>query len=228
MFGVPLQTRFDVRFVLFGIPVAITPFFWIIALMFSTGSHQTPPLVVVINMFAILLSILVHELGHALVIRYIFGAQPYVILHGFGGLTFHERPYYYRTPNAWGQILISFAGPAAGFLLSAIAFAALIFLRESISEGNYLNQFLFVLCLIGIVWGIFNLLPVYPLDGGQISREICQMISPRNGIRVSLVISIIFAIGLGLLALQTGEVFLVLLCGFWAYGSFQMLQTGRY
>ncbi|MDR1383134.1 MAG: site-2 protease family protein [Planctomycetaceae bacterium] len=228
MFGVPLQTPFDLRFVLFKIPISVTPFFWLIAFLFSSGGNHNLPMFIVIRMFAIFLSILVHEMGHAMVIRYIFGAQPYVILHGFGGLTFHDRPYYYRTPKSWGQILISFAGPAAGFLFSFVFWVIYAVFSDKVSTNEYLLILLGNFIIIGIIWGILNLMPVYPLDGGQISREICHLISPRHGIRVSLVISVVVAIALALLALKSGDTFLAILFGFLAYGSIQMLQTRQY
>ncbi|MDR1492288.1 MAG: site-2 protease family protein [Planctomycetaceae bacterium] len=225
MFGVPLQTSFDLRFVLFKIPVSVTPFFWLIAFLFSSGSE---PRFILIYMFAIFLSLLAHEMGHAIVIRYIFGAQPYVVLHGFGGLTFHDQPYYYRTPKAWGKILISFAGPAAGFMLSALTFAIFLIFQEQIQENEYIITLFKMLIIIGIFWGILNLAPVYPLDGGQISREICQLISWRHGMRISLMISAAIAIVLALFALKIGSAFLAILFGFWAYGNIQMLQTRQY
>jgi Zn-dependent protease len=228
MFGVPLQTPLDLRFVIFRIPVSVTPFFWLIAFLFSTWDNQASSISIVIRMFAIFLSILVHEMGHALVIRYIFGAQPHVVLHGFGGLTFHERPYYYRTPKAWGQILISFAGPAAGFILSGFSFVIVIAFYDKISTNDYLSSLLSIFIGIGIIWGILNLMPVYPLDGGQISREICQMISPQHGIRVSLMISATVAIILALFSLRISHTYLVFLFGFLAFGSLQMLQGRRY
>ena len=225
MFGMPQQTPFDIRFSLFRIPVSVGPFFWLIALIICSNFRDGK--MVAIGMFAVFLAILVHELGHALVIRYIFGASPWVMLHGFGGLTFHQPPYYYRTPRHAGRILISLAGPMAGFLLSFLClFLVYRFGEEKL--GTYLNFLLNVLGFIGIVWGVINLLPVYPLDGGQICREICQWIAPKRGVRVSLYISAVTGIVAAMLGLWTRNVFLILFFGLFAYQSIQMLQMRRY
>jgi len=225
MFGMPQQTPFDLRFTLFRIPVSVGPFFWLVALIFCSDKDGKR---VAIGVFAFFLAILVHELGHALVIRYIFGASPWVVLHGFGGLTFHQSPYYYRTPRYAGRILISFAGPMAGFLLSFLCYFLLRQFAENL--GDYLGFLLFLLYNVGIFWGVINLLPVYPLDGGQICREICQWISPRRGVRVSLYISAVTGIASAVLSLMLfkGSIFLPLFFGLLGYQSIQMLQTRRY
>ncbi|MCL2348200.1 MAG: site-2 protease family protein [Planctomycetaceae bacterium] len=222
----PQQTPFDIRFTLFRIPISVGPFFWLVALIFCSDFRDGK--LIAIGVFAFFLAILVHELGHALVIRYIFGASPWVVLHGFGGLTFHQPPYYYRTPRYAGRILISFAGPMAGFLLSFLCyFLAGHFGEETL--GKYLYFLLGFLYIIGIFWGVINLLPVYPLDGGQICREICQWIGPRRGVRVSLYISAVTGIIAAMLGfLLFRSFFLPLLFGLLAYQSIQMLQMRRY
>ena len=234
MFGAPQQTSYDVRFVLFRIPVSITPFFWIIGailaydLAFDKRSNQLDPLTFVAAILAILISILVHELGHALVIRYIFGASTMIFLHGLGGVAVHNRPYYYRTPRRLGRIFISLAGPLAGFLLTALCVIVLWNTQEVIVSGSHLWHFLNIIIFICIFWGVINLLPVYPLDGGQIFREICLQVSQRYGMEVSAGVSAATAILLAILFFQCGEHFVVLLFGVLAWQSIQMLQTRRF
>ena len=64
------------------------------------------------------MSVLVHEMGHALAIRPL-GVQPWITLYGMGGLTSHQGGRF-RPPT---QILVSLAGPVAGFALAAIVVA---------------------------------------------------------------------------------------------------------
>jgi Zn-dependent protease len=82
-------------------------------------------------------------------------------------------------------------------------------------------------------WGIINLFPVYPLDGGQISRELLLMRSPANGIRLSLQLSIFTAVILAVGAiLQKHGMYMAVMFGFLAYSSYQNLKAyndfGRY
>jgi len=234
MFGAPQPSPFDIRFVLFRIPISITPWFWLIgtflAYRVSFRDEKLDPLAFVATILAILLSILIHELGHGLVIRYVFGASTMIFLHGLGGVTIHDRPYYYRTPQRWGRIFISFAGPLAGFSFSTVCVGILIHLRinEMIVEKSYFDHFLYCVISIGIFWGILNLLPVYPLDGGQIFREISLQVSPRRGMEFSTGVSAITAILLAIFFFQRQWYFGVFLFGILAYQSIQMLQSRRF
>ena len=51
-----------------------------------------------------------------------------------------------------------------------------------------LTEFIFQVLFISIFWGLVNLMPIYPLDGGQIARELLMLISPRDGFRLSLML----------------------------------------
>ena len=234
MFGAPQPTPFDIRFVLFRIPISITPFFWLIGVLlaydftYNSQEGRLDPIAFATAILAIVISILVHELGHGLVIRYVFGASTMIFLHGFGGVAIHDRPYYYRTPQRLGRIFISFAGPLAGFLFAALCLGILWHSGEVIATRSYLQLFLLIICYIGISWGIFNLLPVYPLDGGQIFREICLQLSRRYGMEASAGISAVTAILLAMFFLQRQWYFGVFLFGILAYQSIQMLQTRRF
>jgi Zn-dependent protease len=80
---------------------------------------------------------------------------------------------------------------------------------------------------VNIAWGLLNLLPVYPLDGGQISRELFTLSNPRAGIVWSLQLSIVVA---GLLAayfLMNQRFYTGLMFGYLAYANVQTLQAYR-
>ena len=234
MFGAPQQTSYDVRFVLFRIPVSITPFFWIVGAFlayrfsFNPLDDRLDPIKFTSAILAILISVLVHEMGHAMVLRYKFRAYPFIVLHGFGGATMHDRPYGYRTPGRLGRIFISFAGPLAGFVLSAICLGIYFFSGEAIEQDSHLAFFLKTLFIIGIFWGILNLMPVYPMDGGQIFREICLMVSQRHGMEASTGVSVATAILLAILFFRINEMIMVLMFGVLAWQNIQMLQTRRF
>ncbi len=61
----------------------------------------------------------------------------------------------------------------------------------------------FFLKFMNLFWNVLNLMPVFPLDGGQIAREVCTGVSPRSGLRISLGLSFVVA---GLIALYSGIV----------------------
>ncbi len=153
------------------------------------------------------------------------------------------------------------AGPGAGFLLAGVVFVAFwLFYPEiaflelallfpiplhwaapgaAIEFPPEIIEFIFrQLLWVNIYWGLVNLLPIWPLDGGQVCREICEAYRLRQGLRLSLQISLYTAAGFAGLALIEmmmkkplipyltlgGTLFPVLFFGVLAYNSWQLLQ----
>ncbi|MDA7980334.1 MAG: site-2 protease family protein [Pirellulales bacterium] len=256
MIAEPPLTRFDVHFKLFGFPVRISPFFWLAAVVLGLYFAQSAPdemptsdrlgllSIFVVSMF---ISILVHELGHAFLIRR-SGWGSRIILYHFGGLATLESPDRYvpmfneNESKPWRKIAISFAGPAAGFLLAGILIV-ILYLTVGITfeyssqqiigwrmpelKNDRVYQIVHALLALNIFWGLMNLLPVYPLDGGQIARELFTLKNPRKGIEYSLILSAAVGAVAAVIALmwQGGDgVFFALMFGMLAFGSYQTLQ----
>ncbi|HEY8075194.1 MAG TPA: hypothetical protein VIF62_13815, partial [Labilithrix sp.] len=138
-----------------SIPVRVRGTFLFIALII--GAQFQKPQLVAIAAAVVFVSILVHELGHAFVGR-AFGLQPQIEMHGMGGTTSWIAGR--NVGNARG-VVISLAGPTFGFLLAAIAYFA--HGRSSNAFVTFALEFAFT---VNVYWGIFNLLPLLPLDGG--------------------------------------------------------------
>lgn len=107
------------------------------------------------------IGVLWHEFGHAIAIKK-FGYGPSkIVLQGLGGVTINSR----RSDASPGRsIAISFAGPLFSFSLT-IVFGLLAFL---LPEAGLLTSFFTLMAFINGIWGVFNLLPIAPLDGGHI------------------------------------------------------------
>jgi len=190
MLGNAAPTQFDLRFSMFGIPIRVHPLFW--ALTAANGWHPENFNLTFLWVACVFVSILVHELGHALfALR--FGWPPEIVLYVFGG---YASYYPGRGHTTGRKVTISFAGPAAGFLLYGIIWvvewAVLRFRLVPIdAESVYLWIFFLQMKYINLWWGLVNLLPVYPLDGGQISRELLMHWRPRGGMEISLKLSLL-------------------------------------
>ena len=230
----PTPTPYDVSFRLFGIPVRIHPFFWVIALLLGYGS-LTGPWDAMLWVMAVLISILVHELGHASV-RRLQGYAPRITLYGFGGLTSHRPNQFGTRPSALSEILAIAAGPAAGLSLAAGAFAVYYFgIHPSLdtSLGLYFRGFVLSMLAINVFWSIMNLIPVIPLDGGQIAREALVKAFPRRGLEFALMLSVIAALVTVLSVYQIFVVyfrghppyFLMFLFGYMGFQNFMYLQS---
>lgn len=232
--GEPPATQADLHFRLFGFPVRVHPFFWLVTLLLGMRS-PADPFETLIWVALVFVSILVHELGHAFVQRY-YGGHPWITLYGFGGLASCNDCD--RSPRA--QILISLAGPVAGFLLAGLVIIVLIALRRFRGfelgwipavwvplETWQLELAVRILLFVNIAWGLVNLLPIYPLDGGRIARELFTLRNARAGVVQSLQLSAGAAVLVAVYALTQRLIFMAILFGFLAYGSFQALQNYR-
>jgi len=253
------RTRFDLNFHLGDIPVRIHPFFWLgtVILGWNAGEEEGERFKYLLVWVAIaLVSVLVHELGHILMGRY-FGRRGHIVLTGFCGLAIGSADVPYR----WQRIAVSLAGPGAGFLLAGLVigcswlaypdvtlyllgstFGVPVSIQPGAAIPNDLVQFVIHnLMWVNIAWGLVNLLPIWPLDGGQISREICEYYRGRDGMRLAMIISFGTAIGFAILALvekllkrpliphvSLGQSwFAVLFFAILAVGSWQLLQFIR-
>ena len=216
LLGEPQRTQGDLHFSLFGIPVRVHPFFWVIGVLL--GPINTEFADILVRVAAFFLAILVHELGHAAAMR-LYGFRPWITLYGLGGLASYDPSGNYgsRESGPLRQIVISAAGPGAGFGLAGILIGAIVLTGHRVQLGlggtygilirmeqvgsEYLDLFLWYMLFISIVWGIVNLLPVYPLDGGQISREVFLAADPREGIRRSLLLSTFTGVAVAVIVL---------------------------
>jgi membrane-associated protease RseP (regulator of RpoE activity) len=89
------------------------------------------------------------------------------------------------------------------------------------------DQVIWDLLQVNILWGLVNLLPIYPLDGGRIARELFTLRDARGGIVQSLQLSAGAAVLVAVYAVLKQDIFLAVMFGFLAYGSFQTLQMYR-
>ncbi len=246
LFQVPPPTRFDLRFSIAGIPVRVHPLFWVIALLFGSSSNSIIDLLTWI--VAIFVCILIHELGHAFAMRR-YGQGSQIILHFSGGLTVPESiswggGYASIALTANQQIFISLAGPFAGFIFAGLVLAVSVAFGGTLIPnfifgfipfpivllpigGEILNSFVMSLLWISIFWGFINLMPVYPLDGGNVTRYILTQTDPLNGLRTSLWVSVIAGAAVafaGLVFLRS--TYMAILFGLLAFQSFQAIQGG--
>lgn len=209
----------SVQFRLFRIPVRIHLWFWLMALwLWTLNSDQGWP-GLLIWVAVVFQGILMHELGHALVGR-AFGRQPRIELVALGGLTWWEQ----REPmSPWRSLLVSAAGPAVGIFIGTSALVLMDALRvPDPSLGRYAFR---SLIFVNLGWGLLNLLPVLPLDGGNIVAALMELAAPSRGRLLACYVSF-GVIGL-LLALtvtfqQYPATILLFLLGFSTYQAFRI------
>ena len=162
------------------------------------------------------------------------------------------EPVYWGSGSGYGfltanqQILISLAGPGAGFLFAALVIAIVLLTGGSVLTSRLLGfiplpldatvpfggiivaVLIPMLLWVNIFWGLINLAPVYPLDGGSVARNVWVQTDPIAGVRKSLWLSVIAG---GIVALVGliffRSFFIAILFAMLAFQSYQSLQ-GRY
>lgn len=232
MFFPTRGTPYDLRFSLFGIPVTISPFFWVLSgiLGFSwLNVEPGGPANLVAWMLCVLVSILLHEFGHALTMR-AFGHRPEVVLHHFGGYaTYRGRAQ--ETP--WKSLLISVAGPAVQLVLWAILnYGVDPWLKATgrmPESGTPLDAIRISLLYINLIWPIINLIPVLPLDGGRILWALLAMAGLRNAVDWTLRISVVVGVGFAVVCLlMLGSFLAGAMFAFMAMDNYQSLKGQRF
>jgi Zn-dependent protease len=235
----PDRTNYDLNFRLFGFRVRVHPLFWLGAVLLGASTLDLGLQYLLIWVAVVFVSILVHELGHALAFRR-FGTDAHIILWMFGGLAVP----YSGVAGRGRRIAVALAGPAAGFVLCGLVYATNQATDWASGNGIPVAYLYLSLIFVNLYWGIFNLLPVFPLDGGQVSRELCEGKWPGRGVVTSLKISVGVAATVAVYCLlcevdarsrngvldflpwwfPRGSVFTAILFGLLAYQSYQMLQ----
>lgn len=190
-----------------GVPVFLTPAWFLIVLLtmpvFGPQVQQMRPdlgpvayLVALVYALALMLSILLHEVSHALAAR-ACGRQPHrIVLDLLGGHTaFTESG---STPGT--QFLIAAAGPATNLALAGVLWFA-------VGAGD--PYAVSTRLLSGVMWtngvvGLFNLLPGLPLDGGAMLESAVWAVSGRRstGTRIAAALGLATAVGVVLYSLR--------------------------
>lgn len=185
----------DVRFRLFGIPVRITPWFWLISLLMAS-SRSAQPLLLLEWVAVVMVSVLVHELGHAAVVVW-KGEEPWIELHGMGGSAFAPRA---GTWRGWERVLLALAGPFAGVAFGLTVLVGSWAMPWTLAPEGLLAVVLDDLLVINLGYGLLNLVPLLPLDGGHVLQEVVDGVTGQRHHPATYVFGLLFAVALGALA----------------------------
>ena len=235
MLGVPSTTDFDLNFRLLGIPIRVHPFFWVLAALLGWQGRDGSAILVWVA--CVFVSILVHEFGHGLTARRLAGQRPTIILYAMGGLCVYDRDHQFP----WRRLAVLLMGPGAGFLLYLLVaavgtallgvtpFPMMVSIHPAPAWASPLMyEAYFDLAFINLVWGVFNLLPIYPLDGGQVSHTLLSMNNHREGPRRCFIVSMGVAAVVATYFYQRDEVTNAFLIGYLGLINFQYFQATQF
>jgi Zn-dependent protease len=166
----------------------------------APGQLQTKAAVVLIWVVVVFVSVLVHEMGHALAMR-AYRYRPSIQLVMFGGFTSPNT----SAPLPWGRdVLTTLAGPLSG---AGLGFVCQLLLGTQ--PGDVLGYALETAKLANYAWAVFNLLPVLPLDGGRIAMAVLARAFGKIGVAIAHLLALL--------------VCAMVAVGFWNQGPFLLL-----
>ncbi len=254
-------SSFNIKFKLFGVPICILPGFWILCVVFSPfmsmhGADNRPWLFGAAGWIAALLvSFLVHELGHALTARRYFGVEPSIALgigrapsgaSVFGGVTTWRTGPSLHASNL-KRALVAGAGPFAALAAAVLGIVAalplgthfgvkyefgflpVVYPLELIARAGetgaldlFVGYFSWGFFWINIFWSVVNLLPIYPLDGGQVMMAFAK---DDSGVRRTFYVSTACAVIVGGLFIAQRSWFAGLFFLYMGFANFQTAQA---
>jgi Zn-dependent protease len=208
-----------IKFRLFGTPVTIDWTFILLIALFAFA-YDRPVEYSLVLVGVIFVSILLHEFGHAAAFR-VIGRRSRIIVHGFGGVTISED----QSEMSDGQaVAVSLAGPVAEI---ALGLGAWILQRQGVGTGSPITeQLVRDMVWVNILWGLANLVPVLPLDGGHVMERTIHRISPPLSSTLPYVISMLVAIPVGIYAWVERYPFGAVFALFFAVINFRWLLDG--
>jgi Zn-dependent protease len=188
---------------MFGADFRIHPLFWVSSALMGAYYYQHPTDggvgVFIFWMAAVFVSILLHELGHVVAAR-LFGVRGRVYISGLGGrlLNLAELKY-------WQHVVVLLAGPLTSWLIAGVLWlSACEPVLDALKERGWAELFVnavLVLILGNFWWGLLNLLPLWPLDGGQLAVESAERLLGSRGVAPAALLSVVVA---GLLTVWVG------------------------
>ncbi len=209
-------------FTFFGIPVTIRLSFFILSGLLAYPRAAKPWLMV--EWIAVVaLAVFVHELGHALAYRR-YGHVPAIELHGMGGLTYSRGG---RDLSLREDAVVSFAGPFFGFLLAGVVFGAAKAYGGA-GDDPFVAILVTDLLWVSAGWSIMNLLPMLPLDGGNLMFTAMKAISPTRAVVRAHVISLVVALAAAVAARLAGWTFSIYLALWFAWSNARALLEMRH
>ncbi len=207
-------------FRLFGIPVRVRPSFLLIAAFLGLFGARDP-LFVAAWIAIVFVSILIHELGHALTARS-YGAEVAIELNGIGGLTRWSIPATSLGPGR--RALVAAAGSAVGVLFGAVVWAvASQFGPYRGLTGFVINNLIYV----NVFWGLLNWLPIRPLDGGHLLLSLLEKFAPRRGEAIARIVFVHTAGAAVFFGVTTDRLFITVIAAWLLFGEFASGTSGR-
>ncbi len=215
-------------FAMRGVPVYIENGFWLfLGAVWLWMLYRSESLAdSVILCLVIFISLLGHEAGHAFAARYFRLSPVHISLVMFGGYARHPA-------TARGHsLLITLAGPAVSFTLGVVGLFLLMGLMK-MENGMLMNKFVFFCKLmfsLNLFWCVFNMLPIYPMDGGKACLyAFCYRCDDRQAMLKTAYVSLATIVVIALITLVShwGNILILCFLSWFGLQNYQIIKSLR-
>jgi Zn-dependent protease len=202
-------------------PVTVYPQFFLGAVLLGTMRGLDFGWQMLVWIAVVFISIVAHELGHAAVGR-LLGGRPEIRLEMLGGVTY---PQLRARPSSSRQFLLSLAGPVAGLMLGAAALA--LTRAMPLAEGSPASLATRYIIETSIIWAVFNLLPILPLDGGQMMLAVIEGVRRKPSETIASWVSVVVTLAAAALYFRFFgfSLWMILWFGSFAFQNFTRAQA---
>ncbi len=201
---------------------------WLVIAMWAISSRQglyQSPVWNVVEYLTLFAIVLMHEFGHSLACRQVGGQADRIVLWPLGGVAYVNPPF---RPGA--QLWSIVAGPLVNLVLMPVIYVfSMLLVRSGMAPQSH--DFWMWLRMTAWINGallVFNLFPIYPLDGGQILRSLLWFkMGPRRSLLVATGIGLVGVVGLMALALWSRSIWIGVLSLFIGSNCWRVFQSVR-
>lgn len=212
-----------------GHDVYMTPAFLIIlaVLGFANVRNSFELMVGLVMIPVVFVSILLHELGHATASKRLGWGNSTIMFWGMGGLAINAYQGY-RHPKK--EIIVSLAGPAVSILLGLLSLGVLYATRGSFAPDTLFVEFLNLMVFVNLFWGIFNLLPIYPMDGGQATLKGLELWKKSKAVSAKItgtvgLVTLVLGVMLSSILSKNVDMYMLLMIAYFGYLNYKLMES---
>ena len=200
--------------------------FFVAALEISMRGRRYPSIAWnVAEYLALFVIVTLHEFGHALACRQVGGTANRIVLWPLGGVAYVEPP-----PRPGATLWSIAAGPLVNVVLAGVSYALTIWAWHSgwRVAAPHAYRLLWAVVLMNLGLLIFNLLPIYPLDGGQILRSLLWfVVGQARSLKIVAMLGLLGAVGLIAAAVWLHSFWIVIIAIYMVMNCWSGLEVAR-
>jgi Zn-dependent protease len=201
---------------------------WFLVAMYEIEAHNGRYSSIgwsVAEYLSLFLIVLTHEFGHTLACRQVGGTANRIMLWPMGGMAYVDPP---QRPGA--MLWSIAAGPLVNVALLPVFWGALYAVREMGWRASNPDAYMLIRSMlwIDIILLVFNMLPVYPLDGGKILRSLLWYgVGRAKSLLVSVIVGVVGIVALFALAVVSMDRWMMLMAAYLGFSCWGGLQQAR-